>query len=868
MASPGTSDFWKRLDDLFNQAMDTDPSSRAQFVQQACGDDTRLRGELESLLRSAEASDSLENVVHGAAQDFLIKKPTLEAGSRVAGYEVISLIGAGGMGHVYLAQDMRLRRKVAIKTLKPESLYNRESLRRFEQEALAASALNHPNILTIYEIGESGGIEFIASEFVDGPTLREKLAVGKPGLQEFIGIAIQTAAGLTVAHAAGIIHRDIKPQNIIVRKDGIVKIVDFGIAKLGPDPNNPTMRLRTASRPGIVLGTARYMSPEQAQGLPVDARTDVFSLGAVLNEMVEVKPRLKGANRETIAAELLKDDGFPPELKSIIEKAMQQDRERRYRSAQELLEDLQAFKQEHEFRVKLHDSNPEKLQLLPSSAKGRRNWLVAVAVLLLAVVSGIGYLTWKRSQERATAGPLHRLAILPFRNIRQDASIDFLGFSLADAIINKLGYINSITVRPSSAVDQYRNQAVDPRKAGADLDVDTLLTGSFLKDGEDLRINTQLIDVKQMRMIWQNTIDVKYDKLLTVEDRVAQQVISGLELNLSATEAGNLKLDSPINRAAYEDYLRGVDLYAQGDFSSAIVMLQRSASEAPDYALSWAHLGRSYTTAASLVFGGSDMYTKALAAYKKALTLNPAMLTTRIYMANLFTDTGRVEQAVPLMRVAIQNNGNSAEAHWELGYAYRFGGMLQESIAECERARQIVPAVKRNSSALNSYLYVGDYDKFLASLPLNANAYLTFYRGFAEYYKHDIPRAAQRYPDASYEMDPGLLPAQVGKAIAESTSGNSAEGLALLHGTEDKIVQRGVADAEGIYKVSEAYAVMGDAPAALRMFRRAVAGGFFCYPYFVSDPLIANLRKEPGFAPVLEEARRRHEAFKARFFSH
>jgi serine/threonine protein kinase len=868
MASPGTPEFWKHLDDLFNQAIDMEPAARTQFIEQACAGNTKLRAELESLLRSSEASDSLENLVQGAAHDFLAKKPTLEPGTRVADYEIVSLLGTGGMGRVYLAQDPRLRRKVAIKTLTPQSLYERESLRRFEQEALAASALNHPNILTIYEVGEADGLQFIASEFVDGTTLREKIAYGRLTLEESVGIAIQTATGLTAAHAAGIVHRDIKPENIIVRKDGIVKIVDFGIAKLTSEDDRAA-QFKTATRPGIILGTARYMSPEQSQGLSVDARTDIYSLGAVLKEMVEVnssfkssKSSLKGADRREIVAELLKDDATAPrELTAIIAKATQKDRERRYQSARELLDALQSFKAEYEFRAKLHDSTPPALALPP--ARGR-TLFTAGALFLLAVVLLGGFLFWKRSVDRAAAPPMHRLAILPFRNIRQDPATDFLGFSLADAVITKLGYVSSISVRPSSSVDQYRNQAVDPRKVGADLDVDTLLTGSFIRDGDDLRINTQLIDVKQMRMIWQDTIDIKYAKLLTVEDHVAQQIISGLELNLSAAEAGNLKLDNPINRAAYEDYLRGVDLYAQGDFSSAIAVLERSASEAPSYALTWAHLGRAYTTAASLVFGGREMYAKALTAYQKALALNPAQINARIYMSNLFTDTGRAEDAVPLMRGALENNRNSAEAHWELGYAYRFGGMLPESIAECERARQIAPAVKITSSALNSYLYIGDYDKFLGSLPPNTNAYLTFYRGFAEYYKHDTQHAVAHL-DRAYNLDPGLLPAQVGKAIAEAIRHRNQDGLAILREAEARIIEKGVADAEGIYKVSQAYAVLGDTASALRMFRRTIDGGFFCYPYFLNDPLISNLRGEPGFDSLLDEARRRHEAFKAKF---
>jgi serine/threonine-protein kinase len=680
-------------------------------------------------------------------------------------------------------------------------------------------------------------------------------------LHEALDIAIQSAAGLAVAHAAGIIHRDIKPENIIVRKDGIVKIVDFGIAKLGPDSGDPSKRFETATRPGMVLGTARYMSPEQAQGLAVDVRSDVFSLGVVINEMVAIKTSLKGADPQDIYQELLRDNAVPAELNAIIAKATQKDRDQRYQNAQQLLDALRAFQQEHAFRTKLHDSNPSGVAV---PAATRRTWGIATIACLVIALLGAGYFVFKRFTPRPAAAPLHRLAILPFRNLQPDPATDFLGFSLADAVITKLGYISSIMVRPSSSVDQYRNQAVDPRKVGADLDVDTLLTGSFIKDGDDLRINTQLIDVRQMRVIWQDTIDIKYAKLLTVEDHVAQQIISGLELNLSAAEAGNLKLDNPNNRAAYEDYLRGVDLYAQGDFASAISVLERSATEAPEYALTWAHLGRAYTTAASLVFGGRDMYTKALAAYQKALALNPALINARIYMANLFTDTGRAEDAVPLMRGALANNRNSAEAHWELGYAYRFGGMLPESIAECERARQIAPAVKSTSSALNSYLYVGDYDKFLASLPPNTNAYLTFYRGFAEYYKHDTTNALAHLTRA-YELDPGLLPAQVGKAIAEGIRQRRPEGLAILREAEARIVERGVADAEGIYKVAQAYAVLGDNLSALRMFRRTIDGGFFCYPYFLHDPLIDNLRKEPAFPSILEEARRRHEAFKTKF---
>jgi serine/threonine protein kinase len=393
MASPRSSEFWKHLDHLFNQAMDLPPGERQKFIDKACANDTRLRAELESLLRSANASENLEDLVKDAARDYIVKAPALKEGARVGVYEIKSLLGAGGMGRVYLGYDTRLRRKVAIKTVNPEALYNRESLRRFDQEALAASALNHPNILTIYEVGEAQGQHFIASEFVDGPTLREKLTSSSIPLQEALSIAIQAAAGITAAHAAGIVHRDIKPENILVRKDGIVKIVDFGIAKLALDPNDPSAPFKTATRPGVVLGTPLYMSPEQKFGVPVDARTDVYSLGAVLNEMVAEKPPLKGADRKEIYEQLLKGDPIPRELALIIARATQKERENRYQTAQEFRDALQAYKADYEFRAKLHDSKPG----LPGPVRPGRNALAWAGLLIaLLVLLAAAYLLWKR----------------------------------------------------------------------------------------------------------------------------------------------------------------------------------------------------------------------------------------------------------------------------------------------------------------------------------------------------------------------------------------------------------------------------------------------------------------------------------------
>ncbi|HEY0385229.1 MAG TPA: tetratricopeptide repeat protein, partial [Pyrinomonadaceae bacterium] len=410
------------------------------------------------------------------------------------------------------------------------------------------------------------------------------------------------------------------------------------------------------------------------------------------------------------------------------------------------------------------------------------------------------------------------------------------------------------------------NQVIDPKSVAHELNVNTLLTGGFVKEGDALRITAQLVDVSTNEIIWRDTMDLKYENLLSVQDRVAQKIIDGLQLKLSPAESQRLKLDVPQSPLAYEYYLRGVDLYSTSQFQLAREMLEKSVEIAPNYAPAWAHLGTTYAASASFQFGGREFYRKAQQAYERALAINPEQIETHIFMANTFTDTNRVEQAVPLLRQALETNPNTALAHWELGYAYRFAGMLEESISEGERARRIDPGVKLNSSAFNSYLYIGDYEKFLQSLPpIEDAAFIIFYRGLGNYYLKNRDRAAA-YFDRAYELDPSLLQAQTGKALSYALSGQQAKGLALMHATELKVEEQGVSDAEAIYKMAQAYAALGDKPAALRMLRRSIAGGFFCYPYFMNDALLESLHDEPEYGALLEQARQRHEEFKRRFF--
>lgn len=490
-------------------------------------------------------------------------------------------------------------------------------------------------------------------------------------------------------------------------------------------------------------------------------------------------------------------------------------------------------------------------------------WLAA-SVVVMALLAGFAYFTRSR-KEIIPAKRARTLAVLPFRNLKPDQDTDFLSFSLADAIITKLGYVGEIVVRPSSYIEKYRNQIIEPDKVAEALKVNTLLTGTYLREGDELEINVQLFDVSTTSALWSDTIRLKSEKLITVQDQIVQPIIKALRLNLNPAEAQRLQKDAPTNPQAYEYFLRGVALYAENNFRLALQMLDKAIAIDPGFAQAYANRGRAWNASGSFDFAGREAYRKAQADFDKALSLNPNLVEALIYKANLLTDTGRVEQAVPLLREAIDAHPTHAEAHWELGYAYRFAGMLKEAIAEGERARQFDPEVKITTSAFNSYIYDGQYQQFLDRLPLREdNAFIIFYRGLGRYYLGDRKSAAADF-DRAFALDASLY-TQAGRALSYELAGRKDEGLELLRNTEKRIEASGVNDAEGIYKLAQAYAVLGDKAASLRVLRRSIAGGFFCYPYFTTDPLLQNLRGESEYASLMETARKRHEEFRQKFF--
>src|SRR2546423_1681202 len=369
---------WQQIDQLFHSALGQEPNRRAAFLVRECAGDESLRSEVEALISSHEQAENfIETPASDLAAELLAKGQTgLTAGQAIGPYRVVSVLGVGGMGEVYLAQDTRLGRQVALKLLPPQFTMNADRVRRFEQEARAVSALNHPNIVTIHEIGRDDGSQFIVTEFVQGQTLRQRMAETAISLPAALEVATQVAGALAAAHAAGIVHRDIKPENVMLRADGYVKVLDFGLAKLtearspaGDAEQSTLVKVQTKS--GVVMGTATYMSPEQARGLGVDARSDVFSLGVVLYEMIAARPPFDGDTISDVIATLLKEEppplsqyapDVPVELEWIVRKALAKDCEERYQTARELQIDLKRLKQELELQAKLAGLAPSRRQ--------------------------------------------------------------------------------------------------------------------------------------------------------------------------------------------------------------------------------------------------------------------------------------------------------------------------------------------------------------------------------------------------------------------------------------------------------------------------------------------------------------------------
>ena len=520
---------------------------------------------------------------------------TLSANTTLSHYRIVSKIGAGGMGEVYLAEDTQLERLVALKVLLAEIADDEDRVRRFVQEAKAASALNHPNILTVHEIGHFENLRFIATELIKGQTLRDRLRGEPLSLRKTLDIALQVAAALNAAHQAGIVHRDIKPENIMLRDDGLVKVLDFGLAKLTEMKSEPASpedvtRVHIKTSPGLVMGTAAYMSPEQARGKEIDSRSDIWSLGAVIYEMLTRRIPFAGETTSDSVAAILTTDpapldaNTPLELQRIVKKTLQRKADERYQTIKDLQVDINTLKRELEFSEELERSQipgsgksanvsvshlsehatannraaisaqnslPQQTssaEYLVSQISGHKRGVAAGLIILLAT---IGLTFWLFSDRKAPAKQIESIAVMPFVNESGNADVEYLSDGMTETLISSLSQLPNLNVKARSSVFRYKGKEIDLQRIAQELKVQAILTGRVAQRGDQLMLSLELVDTRTENAIWSEQYNRKQTDLVSLQSEIARDVSSKLRVKLSGADQHKVAKTYTANPEAY-----------------------------------------------------------------------------------------------------------------------------------------------------------------------------------------------------------------------------------------------------------------------------------------------------------------------------
>jgi serine/threonine protein kinase/Tfp pilus assembly protein PilF len=598
---------WARITDIYHATIARPREERASFIGQECHGDESLRKQVEAMVKSHERSgDFIESPAFAIAPELLIDEQMFDLiGQSIGHYQIESLLGVGGMGEVYLARDERLGRKAALKLL-PHSLTTDEAqLSRFKNEARSASALNHPNILTVYEIGAEGNRQFIATEFIEGITLRASLAGGRINPHAALEIAVQVASALAAAHEAGVVHRDIKPENIMLRPDGYAKVLDFGIAKLTEQRPASDDQVETAAvlqtRPGFVLGTAHYMSPEQARGQKVDARSDIWSLGVVLYEMVAGSPPFRGETPSDCIASILTTEPPPLsgvlqdvslKLESILQKALRKNSDERYQTIKEMLADLRNLKGELEAEGSSTQTRARAESIVSKIKRHKRGVLLTLAAAILAAAA------FAYSFFFVAPAPLPNeksIAVLPFENRSEDKSNAYFTEGVQDEILTRLAKIGALKVISRNSTQQYAARPGNLSEIARQLGVASILEGSVQKAGDQVYINVQLIRAATDEHLWAESYNRKVENIFGVEGEVATAVAEALKAKLTGAEQQALEQKPTNNAEAYDAYLRGLAYslrpeYFEADNLNAIKHFSDAVKLDPKFALAWAWL--------------------------------------------------------------------------------------------------------------------------------------------------------------------------------------------------------------------------------------------------------------------------------------
>src|ERR1700726_3609850 len=784
---------WQQVNDLFQSAAERAPEERAKFLDEAChGDEGLCRGGLSLLASHKRAGNFIESPAFAVAPELPADdRAGASVGELIGHYRIESLIGVGGMGEVYLARDERLGRKVALKLLPKRLTADETQLSRFKTEARSASALNHPNILTVYEIGAGGNRQFIATEFIEGMTLRGSLACGRMDLHAALEIAVQVASALAAAHEAGVVHRDIKPENIMLRPDGYAKVLDFGIAKLAEQrPASDHYEFGTTAvlqtQPGLVLGTGRYMSPEQTRGQKVDARSDIWSLGVVLYEIVGGIPPFRGETPSDCIASILKTEppplssvlsDVPLKLESILQKALRKNRDERYQTIKEMLADLRNLK------GKAEGSAPQikaRGGSIVSKIKGhKRGVLLTLAAAILAAAAFAYSFFFV-----APAPSLNEksIAVLPFENLSEDKSNTYFADGIQDEILTRLSKIADLKVISRTSTQRYKNTSQSLSEIANQLGVANLVEGSVQKTNDQVRVNVQLIRAANDSHLWADTFDRKLTDIFSVESEVAKAIADQLRAHLTGREEQVISSKPTDNPEAYDSYLRGLAYTLKTAGTPANHLgAQRYLKEAvrldPKFALSWARL--SYVDAlgyVTLTLQPTDMLREETRqAAETAFTLQPnlgeAVLAKGYYHYACLKD---YDTAVRYFEQARQFLPNSSQIPASLAFVERRRGQWDRSESYFNEAERLDPRdVKLLNEHASSYGFRRRFPEALRKLDQLLNITpddvdtLALKANIAQA-EGDLPRAsallAPLHPGVD---DEAILETQVYQAILE-----------------------------------------------------------------------------------------------------
>jgi eukaryotic-like serine/threonine-protein kinase len=681
----------QRIEEIFYAALDQDPDHINAFLETTCEGDEVVRRKVEVLLASRQrVGGFIETSAAGIATRIIgTGQADLLVGQTFGHYKILKRIGIGGMGEVYLATDIVAGRKAALKLLPMRFTGDAERLKRFRQEAHAVVALNHPNILTVYEIGEDHSTHYIASELIEGETLRQRLTRGRMELSEAIDVAIQVASALAAAHEAGIVHRDINPGNIMLRPDGYVKVLDFGIAKLAEQeaparmPQDEALLL-VETNLGSILGTVPYMSPEQACGAPVDKRTDIWSLGLVLYEMVTGHAPFTGNTAREVMTSILEKEPSrltsyirhtPAEVQRIVTKALRKNRTERYQSANEILQALKNLRHKLELKAAL------------SWLRWARSPIAGVVALLLFAIALALPLYRHRNPETSVAQD-KSIAVLPFENLSRDPDNAYFAHGIQQEILTRLAEIADLKVISRTSTQRYQSKPGNLSQIAKQLGVANILEGSVQKVADQVRVNVQLLDGQTDSHLWAETYDRKLTDIFSVESEIAKGIAESLQAKLTSREEQALAIKPTNNPEAYDAYLRGLAFEARSDFDAlgkAIGSYEQAVELDPNFALGWARLSRGhgllyFREAGEITASRRDAAKSALdTAQKLQPNSRETLLALGYYQFWVLRDYGlakttfkRVQKMLPGSSDALVGLAavSRREGHWDESVAY------------------------------------------------------------------------------------------------------------------------------------------------------------------------------------------------------